>query len=32
MVGREPPLLDEHENSIKENTNGEPGCMNMIEY
>jgi hypothetical protein len=25
-------LLDEHENSSKENSNREPGCIYMIEY
>jgi hypothetical protein len=25
-------MLDEHENSRKENPNGKPGCMNTIEY
>jgi hypothetical protein len=27
-----PPLLDEHENSSKENPNREPGCIYMIGY
>jgi hypothetical protein len=32
MTPQEWDLLEEHENSSKENPNGEPGCMNTIDY